>query len=144
MMLYLDTSALVKLYVEESMSSETTRAVEEADAVATSLLAYAEGRAAFARARREARLSATAYRHVLHEFLEDWSRLVIVEITERLVRNAGDLAARRALRGFDALHLASAMDLCAAVSLPLSFLAFDLSLTLAAKREGMQIYSLGS
>jgi hypothetical protein len=70
--------------------------------------------------------------------------LVIVEITERLVRNAGDLAARRALRGFDALHLASAMDLCAAVSLPLSFLAFDLSLTLAAKREGMQIYSLGS
>jgi uncharacterized protein len=144
MMLYLDTSALVKLYVEESMSSETTRAVEEADAVATSLLAYAEGRAAFARARREARLSAAAYRHVLHEFLEDWSRLVIVEITERLVRNAGDLAARRALRGFDALHLASAMDLCAAVSLPLSFLAFDLSLTLAAKREGLQIYSLGS
>ena len=52
MMLYLDTSAVVKLYVEESMSSEVVVAVEEAEAVATSLIAYAEARAAFARARR--------------------------------------------------------------------------------------------
>jgi uncharacterized protein with PIN domain len=53
MMLYLDTSALVKLYVDEPLSQELSAALDEAEAVATSLLAYAEARAAFARARAE-------------------------------------------------------------------------------------------
>ena len=39
MMLYLDTSALVKLYVDEPLSQELSAAVDEAEAVATSLLA---------------------------------------------------------------------------------------------------------
>jgi predicted nucleic acid-binding protein len=45
MMLYLDTSASVKLYVDEPMSQELSAAVGEAEAVATSLLAYAEAMA---------------------------------------------------------------------------------------------------
>ena len=48
MMLYLDTSALVKLFVDEPLSQELSVAVDEAEAIATSLLAYAEARAAFA------------------------------------------------------------------------------------------------
>jgi len=144
MMLYLDTSAMVKLYVEESMSSKVVAAVEEAEAVATSLIAYAEARAAFARARREARLSAQAYRHVVQEFIEDWNRFVVIEVTDRVVKHAGDLAAQRALRGFDALHLASAMDLRDHLSMPVTFLAFDRVLTLAAKREALQIHPFGS
>lgn len=144
MMLYMDTSAMVKLYVEESMSSEVAGAVEEAEAVATSLIAYAEARAAFARARREARLSAQAYRHVVQEFIEDWSRFVVVEVTDRMVKHAGDLAAQRALRGFDALHLASALKLRDRLAIPVTFLAFDQELTLAAKREALYIHPLGS
>ena len=53
MMLYLDTSALVQLYVDEKKSKTVKQAVHQADAVATSLLAYTEARAAFARSRRE-------------------------------------------------------------------------------------------
>jgi len=93
MMLYLDMSALVKLYVDEVMSNEMATAVDEAEAVSTSLLAYAETRAAFARARREARLSSQAYRHVVASFVEDWSRFVVVEVTDQLVRETGELAA---------------------------------------------------
>ena len=70
MILYLDTSALVKLYVEEPLSQELTVAV--AEAVATSLIAYTESRAAFARARREARLSAQTYRRIVGDFVDDW------------------------------------------------------------------------
>jgi predicted nucleic acid-binding protein len=91
MMPYLDTSALVKLYVGEAMSNEVAAAVDEAEAVATSLLAYAETWAAFTRARREARLSSQAYRHVVDPFVEDWSRFVVVEVTDQLVREAGSL-----------------------------------------------------
>ena len=143
MMLYLDTSALVKLYVDEPMSGELTTAVDEAEAVATSLLAYAESRAAFARARREARLSAQGYRHVVEAFVEDWTRYIAVQVTDRLVKDAGDLAAQRALRGYDALHLASALSLREQVSSLVVFLACDRELTVAAKREALLIHPLG-
>jgi len=143
MMLYLDTSALVKLYVDEPMSQELAVAVDEAEAVATSLLAYAEARAAFARARREARLSVQAYRQVVEAFVEDWERYVVIEVTDRLVMNAGELAAHRALRGYDALHLASALSLREQVPAGVTFLAFDHELMRAARREALQIHPLG-
>ena len=49
MILYLDTSALVKLYVREAGSVLVRRATEASEAAATSTVAYAEARAAFAR-----------------------------------------------------------------------------------------------
>jgi predicted nucleic acid-binding protein len=144
MILYLDTSALVKLYVEEPLSQELTTAVAEAEAVATSLIAYAESRAAFARARREARLSAQIYRRIVEAFTEDWPRYIAVEVTDQLVKDAGDLAGSRALRGYDALHLASALSLCQQVTAPVTFLAFDRALSLAAKQEGLCLHPLGA
>ena len=144
MILYLDTSALVKLYVEELLSQELTVAVAEAEAIATSLIAYTESRAAFARARREARLSAQAYRRIVEAFAEDWPRYISVEVTDRLVKVAGDLVASRALRGYDALHLASALSLSQQVTASVTFLAFDRTLSLAAKREALCLHPLGA
>lgn len=45
MILYLDTSALVKLYVRERGSVSVRALVEQADVVASSVIAYAEARA---------------------------------------------------------------------------------------------------
>jgi predicted nucleic acid-binding protein len=47
--LYLDTSALVKIYVEEPKSAVVRENVKQAEGIATSRIAYAEARAAFAR-----------------------------------------------------------------------------------------------
>ena len=143
MILYLDTSALVKLYVEEPLSQELTEAVAEAEAVATSLIAYTESRAALARARRESRLSTQAYRRIVGEFVEDWPRYITIAVTDPLVKDAGDLADRRALRGYDALQLASVLNLCQQVTVSVTFLAFDRTLSLAAKREGVALHTLG-
>jgi uncharacterized protein len=49
LILYLDTSTLVKLYAEEEGTETVERAADEAEAIATSVVAYAEPRAAFAR-----------------------------------------------------------------------------------------------
>lgn len=144
MMLYVDTSALVKLYVEEPLSQELSYAVDEAEAVATSLLAYTEAMAAFARARREVRLSPQEYRRVVDAFEEDWSRYITVEVTDRLVKTAGHLAASRTLRGYDALHLASALSLRERVPSSMMFVAFDRALSVAAKRESLRIHPLGA
>ena len=143
MILYLDTSALVKLYVEEPLSQELTVAVADAEAVATSLVAYVESRAAFARARREARLSAQIYRRIEEAFATDWPRYISIEVTDLLVKDAGDLAVTRSLRGYDALHLASAVSLRQQVNTSVTFLAFDRALSLAAKREALTLHPLG-
>jgi predicted nucleic acid-binding protein len=59
LILYLDTSALVKLYVEEAGTGEVATRVDEATIVATCRVAYAQARAAFARHRREGGLAAS-------------------------------------------------------------------------------------
>ena len=58
MILYLDTSSLVKLYVEEPGSPGVRAIVDEAEVVATSVVACAEAAAAFARRKRERGTSA--------------------------------------------------------------------------------------
>ncbi|MBA3753998.1 MAG: type II toxin-antitoxin system VapC family toxin [Nitrospira sp.] len=137
MMLYLDTSALVKLYVDEPKSDAVKNVVRQADAVATSLLAYTEARAAFARCRWKGRFAPQVYRRIVGAFEEDWSRYVAIEVSDALVKAAGLLAESRALRGYDALHLASALSLQNRVPVSVSFMAFDRQLMTAAKLEGL-------
>jgi len=109
LILYLDTSALVKLYAEEEGTETVELAVDEAEAVATSVVAYAEARAALARKLREDVFSPEEHSEAVEALGEDWESVYKPEVTEDLVRAAGDLAEAHALRGFDAIHLASAL-----------------------------------
>jgi predicted nucleic acid-binding protein len=105
--LYLDTSSLVKLYVTESGSEVVRQLVGDANVVATSVVAYAETRAALARLRRERVLTASKLRSAKREFDEQWPTYLSLEVTDSLCRAAGDLAEKHSLRGFDSIHLAS-------------------------------------
>jgi predicted nucleic acid-binding protein len=105
--LYLDTSSLVKLYVVESGSDAVRALVEGAAMVATSDVAYPETRAALARRRRERALQPRAFRTAKEAFENDWSRYFAIGVTAPLCREAGELAERYRLRGFDSIHLAS-------------------------------------
>jgi predicted nucleic acid-binding protein len=137
LILYLDTSALVKLYVEEPGSDEVGAGVERASAVVTARIAYAEARAAFARHRREGGLTGAELRRVVQQLDHEWSTYGIVDAGENVVRRAGALAERHALRGFDALHLASALELRRAGG-EIAFMSFDARLTSAARRERLR------
>jgi predicted nucleic acid-binding protein len=108
---YLDTSALVKLYVRERDSEAVRRLVSEASAVATSLVAYPEARAALARGFRDGLLDEKDYRQVVAALESDWPRYLALEVSDSLARFAGELAEKHRLRGFDAIHLASALTL---------------------------------
>jgi predicted nucleic acid-binding protein len=109
--LYLDTSSLAKLYVEEPGSSTVRKLVDEAELIATSVLAYegslSEARSAFARRRREGSLTPSQYRRVKTAFDADWPRLLSLEVGEASSRRASELAEKHRLRGMDALHLAA-------------------------------------
>jgi predicted nucleic acid-binding protein len=109
--LYLDASNLVKLYVEEAGSAGVRTLTEQADVVASSAVAYPEARAAFARRRRERSLSEAVHRRVKAAFDSDWPHLLALDVSAALARTAGDLAERHRLRGSDAVHLASYLAL---------------------------------
>lgn len=72
MVIYLDTSALLKLYVEEEGRELALAAVEESERVATSTVAYAEARAALARRLREGDFTGEEHREVISDLNEDW------------------------------------------------------------------------
>ena len=135
MTLYLDTSSLFKLYVEEPGSDEVRRDLSEADTVATSAVSYAEARAAFARLRRDRTLTPTMFRTVKRDFDADWSTFAIVEPTVSLCRVAGELAERYALRGCDSIQLATFLDVAReSPGSETRFSSFDRDLNRAATR----------
>lgn len=137
-MLYLDTSALIKLYVAEKGSRETRKRVRVEEHVATSRVAYPEARSALARRHREGALSSEGLRRAVSALDRDMGTFVIVELLEGVARTAGDLAQRHALRAFDAIHLASAIELGHLVGLPPAFLTFDARQFQAAASLGLQ------
>jgi len=135
--LYLDSSSIVKLYAQEPGTAETKRLVAEAKKVASSRIAYAEVRAAFVRKRREGILSPADYTQALSRLRVDWPRFVVVGVTQQVVELAGDLSEAHRLRGMDAIHLASAKTLAAEVDEPVQVLTSDPRLHEAAAAEGM-------
>lgn len=139
MILYLDSSSLSKLYLEEEGSAEVRRLVSEAAEKASSLIAYAELRAAIGRALRMGRVESFRAQEARREFEADWRDLVVLEVDESIVRVAGDAADRHGLRGFDAVHLASAARLRNATSDTVLFSSADSRLTRAAQAEGLAI-----
>lgn len=135
---YLDTSNLVKLYFQETDSDRVKHLVDEAKATATSLVAYAEARAAFARRYREGAFSQSEYGRLVSAFDEDWREYLVVNLTQELVFRAGTLADKYGLRGFDAIHLASASTLRDESSHRIIFSCADRRLQEASTAEGLE------
>lgn len=137
MTLYLDSSVLVKLYIDEPDSESIVARVQSATLIATSAIAYAEVRATFARRRREGLLSSQELSTVCRRFDADWASFLTVEAGDALVRSAGALSDSHALRGGDAIHLASFEHLLVgAQDDEMEFLCADDRLSDAARNLG--------
>lgn len=109
--IYFDSSALVKLVVEETGSPLAAELWDGCDAVVASRLAYPEVRAALAAAARNHDLDEADLDTVEAAWEGYWAAVRPVELTEAVERHAGQLARQCALRGAGAVHLASAMAL---------------------------------
>ncbi|HEV2250645.1 MAG TPA: type II toxin-antitoxin system VapC family toxin [Candidatus Limnocylindria bacterium] len=131
MILYLDTSALVKLVVQEPGSDAVDRLAAAAEYAVSSVIAYAECRSAIARAAKAERVDAATAVRSLDRV---WDAVQTLDVDLRLSARAGALAGRHLLRGVDALHLASALDI-ATPEIPVAFATFDRGLARAARAE---------
>jgi predicted nucleic acid-binding protein len=79
--------------------------------VASSILAYPECRAALAAAHRGGRLSAGGHNRAREEFEALQDEMLLIGIDRALAQHAGQLVEDYSLRGYDAVHLASALAL---------------------------------
>jgi len=104
---YFDSSAFVKLLVEEDGSDLAAALWDGCDAAVSSRLAYPEVRAALAAAGRDHRLGRVDRQHAEEAWERYWRAARAVELTEAVTRHAGQLAGRHAMGGADAVHLAS-------------------------------------
>jgi predicted nucleic acid-binding protein len=134
-MLYLDTSALVKLYIREPGSREVEALVKENEPwVLTSLVAFVETFSMLLRSLREGRITRPVYQRQERAFLADWETWHVVGLSQLLLAPVERLIERYGLRGFDAIHLCTALS----VGHP-EFACFDARLRAAAGAEGLPV-----
>lgn len=99
---------------------------------ASSILCGPEGFAALAAARRGGRLTAAGHTRARAELELVRSELTLIGVDAALADQAGRLAERFALRGYDAVHLATA----SALAHPVTFVTWDRELRSAAAQSG--------
>jgi predicted nucleic acid-binding protein len=137
---YFDASSIVKWLFEESYSGLAEQARVEADFAVTSLVAYPEVLSAIRRAWKEGRCSESEVAFVRNEFLRVWEEITWIRPSERLVLETQSLIFLHGLRGYDAVHLASALALKREAEAEILFSCFDRNLNRAASREGLHIH----
>ena len=106
---YFDSSALVKLLIEEEGTDLAAQLWDECDVAVSSRLAHPEVRAALAASNRNHDLTDEALAGAVSTWERYWAAMRPVELTELVEQEAGGLAERHGLRGGDAVHLASAL-----------------------------------
>jgi len=137
MILFCDTSALLKLYIVEAGSEALKSRVAEAEAVAVCRIAWAEAYAALSRRAREVPDDAELIERAKAALTADWPRFIVLEIDQTLVELAGEYADMFALRGYDSIQLAAAFEAGRVSQSSILFACFDTRLSKAAKMLGM-------
>lgn len=130
MSLYVDTSALLKLYIDEP-DSDHCEVLLNADPD------WVTGRHTLVEARRNLRRLlglGDDYIDALAQFTDDWQRCRVVELDADLCLSAAQMAERTGARTLDALHLAAAV----ATQTP-TIVTYDRRLAQAARDEGLDV-----
>jgi hypothetical protein len=126
----------VKLVIVEDGSELAAELWRSAYPVASSILSYPEGRAALAKARRMGRLTASEHARALADFETVQAELVSIGVDRVVTGAAGQLAEELDLRGYDAVHLATALDLNEEETV---LVTWDEDLSGAAERAGLGV-----
>jgi predicted nucleic acid-binding protein len=134
-MTYLDSSALVKRYIAEDGSGAIDRLLADHPYAATSRLAYPEILSALNRKHRKREFSSRILGELIASFESDWGRLFILEFDVELLPIIKQAIRKHAIRGADAVHLASAMWLRSVLKEDVIFACADAKLLDAARAE---------
>jgi predicted nucleic acid-binding protein len=128
---YVDTSALMKLYVDEADSEYAAELLASDPVLVTSWLSLVEVRRNLARL-----LTGAALRRAREACERDFDRMALMSLDERGWRMAADIGETLGVRSLDALHLAAAQQLGVG---DVTFCTFDLRQGVAARQLGVRV-----
>ncbi len=140
MIAYFDTSAIVPLLVDEGGTIAARDIWLSADRLVSVRLARVEARAALAQACRTGRVSPEHLRSSTQELEGLFVQLDLVDVDDTLVCQAAELAEAQALRAYDAVHLAAAVQV---IEPDLVLVAGDRALLTAAESVGVMVAAIG-
>ena len=139
---YLDTSALIKLYIQEEGTAQVLHLLKtrESHQLVVLDLAFLEARSAIRRREREGDISGPDANRVLKQLDEDRSSLYLVQpISSAVIEEAAWLLDSHPLRAYDALQLAGCLTVRQNVPAPLTFVCADIRLAQAAGLQGLAV-----
>lgn len=139
MIVYFDTSAMVKRYIVETDSPAIQALWDRATRAVASEILYDEMAATFARKKREMPNDAASVTRAGSNFGIDWLSMRRVPVNDDVHRRVDDLLSRHALRGADAIHLASALLVRDVLRDNVTFACADVALITAARAEGLTV-----
>jgi predicted nucleic acid-binding protein len=143
MIVYVDTSALVKRYVRESGSEDVTFLLDHAETVGMVVLANVEMASTLSKAIRQGWVDQDAARSAWQDFLGHWPSFARLLVTPSLVEMASRLAWEHGLRGYDAVHLASAVIWQETLDTQVTLATYDRDLWLAAQKVELTAWPEG-
>ncbi len=137
--LYIDSSALVKRYIQESGTKEVMSWMGEAISNGTTLISRAEVSSAVQRTLRMKQITSKSAQAAMDLFRKEWTGLIRIPITEQLIGRADLLAYELGLRGYDAVHLAAALVWQESLGLPVTMVTYDRELVAGAEKTGLDV-----
>ena len=135
---YLDTSALVKRHIQEIGTNDVIAWMRAAQTIGMSVITRVEA-AAFARMVRMSVIDKPTAESLLSEFRQHWPQYIRLRVTEITIARADAMAWEMGLRGYDAVHLASAMMWQEALQEPVTMVTYDRQLWEAAAQIGLRV-----
>lgn len=108
---YLDASAWVKRYYQESGTDWIQNLFAQNETLVCASLGLVEVMATLSRKRKAREIASGQFIQKAKELEEDWERFIQIQMTTETMNSAKQLARDLALRGADAIHLASALTL---------------------------------
>ncbi len=137
--LFCDTSALMKLLVDEHQSDQMRQVSTNVEAIGVCRISWAETMAALARRQREDPTSSDDLEQARQHLIQAWQTFTIVEVSQPLVESAGRFADVFALRGYDSVQLAAAQELQLKAEQPVIFASYDRRLNQAAQLLQLEV-----
>ena len=138
MIVFLDTSVMLKLYIVEAESDAIRSIIESGADVAVSSISYVEAHSALARRSRDGSIGRQDISRVIGAFEADWFQFWKVHVDDSILRRAGKLCLKYPLRSIDAVQLAAALLGPEIHEEPFVFLTSDKRIETVARQEKLR------